>query len=547
MALMLLALMIGFGAIVVDVGLYLHSKEQVQGITDAVALAGAQELPDDRDAALAAAEQWAVRNGVDPADMDISFECRASDPAACQPSGADTIIVSGGITAPVGLMRILKLFGSSNCWTTTGCTAEATAAAEARSGAKPIDIGLILDRTSSMDNRDLDNVQDGALDMLTQFDPDFARVALGVLGPSRSLSDRCRPSPPPPTGAWLPVSLSNDYQTPSGALNNSSLLVSTINCVTDPANQSSVGTNLGSPFRAAMDHLLSAGDPNADKAIILLTDGEANDETQSTGFLNCGSQAPVTSGSGDNNGYEQLASQACSDGVDYARDMNSGSNTSTSCGSSGKDRHRFGNYGITLPAGASVTGIDVRLDAAADSSSGTSRLCVELSSNGGSSWTSARNTSDLTSSFNEFHLGDTDDSTPWGRSWTAANLANGNFMVRVTDVSDSSSRDFFLDYVAVNVFYADNTTGGPCGFAAKQADLAKALIPGVQIFTIGYGVAGARCTEDTGSWHNDRTEDLLRYMASAPENVFIEPRTEDLSDVFREIGRRLSAGYRLVQ
>jgi hypothetical protein len=35
-------------------------------------------------------------------------------------------------------------------------------------------------------------------------------------------------------------------------------------------------------------------------------------------------------------------------------------------------------------------------------------------------------------------------------------------------------------------------------------------------------------------------------MASAPENVFIEPRSQDLSEVFREIGRRLSAGYRLV-
>jgi hypothetical protein len=104
-------------------------------------------------------------------------------------------------------------------------------------------------------------------------------------------------------------------------------------------------------------------------------------------------------------------------------------------------------------------------------------------------------------------------------------------------------RDFFLDWVAVNV-YSSNGSGGPCDYAANEADIAKAL--DIEIFTIGFGVAGARCTEDSGSWQDVTTVNLLTYMASSPDNVFIEPRGDDLSDVFQEIGRRLSASYRLV-
>ena len=47
-------------------------------------------------------------------------------------------------------------------------------------------------------------------------------------------------------------------------------------------------------------------------------------------------------------------------------------------------------------------------------------------------------------------------SSGWGRSWTAANLSNTSFRVRVLDVASgggASSRDFSLDWVAVRVSY----------------------------------------------------------------------------------------------
>lgn len=41
----------------------------------------------------------------------------------------------------------------------------------------------------------------------------------------------------------------------------------------------------------------------------------------------------------------------------------------------------------------------------------------------------------------------------WGRPWALSELSNTNFRIRVTNVSSNNARDFFLDYIAVNVTY----------------------------------------------------------------------------------------------
>jgi len=104
-----------------------------------------------------------------------------------------------------------------------------------------------------------------------------------------------------------------------------------------------------------------------------------------------------------------------------------------------------------LPSGASVKGIEVVLDARVDSNFGTRGICVQLSWNGGASWTSAKATPNMSTSFVQYTLGSASDT--WGRSWTEAELSNANFRVRVTDVSSSSSRDFSLDWVPVRITY----------------------------------------------------------------------------------------------
>ncbi len=161
--------------------------------------------------------------------------------------------------------------------------------------------------------------------------------------------------------------------------------------------------------------------------------------------------ANAANGGGDRNGYEVGASSAhANDGV-FAIDNNSGTNTSGSCSSSGKDKHNFYNYGFTLPGGAMFLGIEVRLDAKVDSTSDSPKICAQLSWDGGATWTSAKSTTTLTTNEATYILGGSSDT--WGRTWTVGDFSNANFRVRVINVASSTSRDFSLDWVAVNVSY----------------------------------------------------------------------------------------------
>ncbi len=169
----------------------------------------------------------------------------------------------------------------------------------------------------------------------------------------------------------------------------------------------------------------------------------------SAGVLSPTAHAPVTSSAGDGDGFESNPTNAyANDGV-FAQDINSGTGTSTSCSGSTKDKHLFYNYNLSIPSGSTIEGIEVHLDAKADSTTGSPKLCVQLSWDGGSSWTSAKSTATLTTSEARYVLGG--PSTLWSRSWTAGNFSNTNFRVRVASVASSTSRDFDLDWVGAKV------------------------------------------------------------------------------------------------
>jgi hypothetical protein len=76
-------------------------------------------------------------------------------------------------------------------------------------------------------------------------------------------------------------------------------------------------------------------------------------------------------------------------------------------------------------------------------------ICVELSTDGGATWTGAKRTVNLASSQATSLLESSTDT--WGRVWTASELAG--LRVRLTNVASSTLRDFRLDYVAVRVTY----------------------------------------------------------------------------------------------
>ena len=64
------AVLFGFVAMTIDVGLILHQRRVLQNTADAAALAGAIELPDGPGTAYDKAQEWAENNGIDVAGGD---------------------------------------------------------------------------------------------------------------------------------------------------------------------------------------------------------------------------------------------------------------------------------------------------------------------------------------------------------------------------------------------------------------------------------------------------------------------------------------------
>ncbi|NUM48511.1 MAG: hypothetical protein HUU38_27715, partial [Anaerolineales bacterium] len=170
-----------------------------------------------------------------------------------------------------------------------------------------------------------------------------------------------------------------------------------------------------------------------------------------TGFLSPNTNAPVTVQSGDNNGYESSATNGYTDDGLFAVDNNSGTGNSTSCTDRRKDQHTYYDFNITLPGSASVSGIEVRADARADSTANSPKLCILLSWDGGITWTAAKTTATLSTSEATYILGGPSDT--WGHLWQLGELTNANFRVRIVNVASSTARDFSLDWVAVNLYY----------------------------------------------------------------------------------------------
>jgi hypothetical protein len=172
----------------------------------------------------------------------------------------------------------------------------------------------------------------------------------------------------------------------------------------------------------------------------------------STGYMACtaASNAADTGGNGD--GYEVTAGSACADGGSNAVDTASGTNTVASCANTGKDRHRWWDFGLGVPGTvASVDGIALRADFGMNNNGGTTLLCAQLSWDGGTNWTAIKSITPTGAAETTYTFGGAADA--WGHAWTGSQLSNGNFRVRIIDASSQSNKDFRLDYLAVNVTY----------------------------------------------------------------------------------------------
>ena len=176
------------------------------------------------------------------------------------------------------------------------------------------------------------------------------------------------------------------------------------------------------------------------------TDNSGNAFTTAPSFTNAGYHDPSTEAAtsgGNNDGFELNPTYAYADDAFYA--ANAGGPW---------DRHFYYNFNVAPPAGSTIEGIRVRLDWWLDSVVSDTGMGVELSWDGGITWTSAKTDTTKIAVEHTAVLGGAADT--WGRAWTPADLSNTNFRVRITCNcigSGCDNRVFNLDWVAVNVYY----------------------------------------------------------------------------------------------
>lgn len=171
----------------------------------------------------------------------------------------------------------------------------------------------------------------------------------------------------------------------------------------------------------------------------------------STPFLACTSQINDTGG--DGTGYNNVTpANGCADDGLFAIDRKSGTSTSTLCTNTGKDRHRFWNFSLGVPATANILGIEVQVKLGTNNNAGITLVCAQLSWDGGLTWAPLiRSVTIPNTTTTVYTIGGATDT--WGRTWNGTDFLNANFVVRLIDVSDSTNKDFLLDSVKVRVTY----------------------------------------------------------------------------------------------
>lgn len=277
---LLLVVLFGFAALVIDVGYAYYAHRSLQASADAAALAGAQELPNATQAE-AVARQYSSsagnkneRGNIEDVTTTVTTKCIVSL-GGCEPMNAVVVMEQAPMkTFFAGLLGV----------DTFSIKAKATAAM--RGGKpKPAHVMIVLDRTGSMGTgcsqggTKLTCAKNGLTAFLGAMDPEYDQVGLVAFPPSSgSACSTPKSTDGPPTdydiypNGYLLVPLSTSYKTSATSpLVPGSPLVSTISCI------KAGGTTV---FAAAIDKarttLAANHDPEAQDVIVFFTDGEAN-------------------------------------------------------------------------------------------------------------------------------------------------------------------------------------------------------------------------------------------------------------------------------
>lgn len=273
-----LVVLIGSAALVIDVGRAYLAKRHLQASADAAATAGALELPDPA-AALAYAENYSGRDGarndndkLPSVSTTVITKCLSLAP--CSPVNA--VQVDQTTVVPTLFAKVLGI---------DSFTISARATACSPCSSRPLDIMLVLDRTGSMCQfsnggndpscQDLQNARAGLREFVQYMDPTIHKIGLAVFPPATSMSARCNTPNSnnynSTSAAYTVVRLSTDYKSGTN-LNESSQLVSTINC-----QRGGGSTAYANAIESAQSELQSSrGRPDAQNVIVMFSDGAAN-------------------------------------------------------------------------------------------------------------------------------------------------------------------------------------------------------------------------------------------------------------------------------
>lgn len=277
-----------FAGLVIDLGNAYRVQHALQASADAAAAGGAGQLtmayPPNVGNAAAAAQGYGSEpggknpiTGVSPSDVteNVSVDCEQQAGYDCTNGLPNTVTVDETAKAPTYLLSLLGF---------SSITLKAHAQACSPCGGTPLDVMIVLDRTGSMrSNNKLTNAKEGIQEFLSTMDPSIDNVGLAVLPPAPSSGQGCTSvgsyftsSSPDgtyglPNPGYVVVPLSHAYATSIGNLDNSSPLLTTVNCV-----QAGGNTAYAEAVDAAYAELQKDGRPDAQKAIVILSDGAAN-------------------------------------------------------------------------------------------------------------------------------------------------------------------------------------------------------------------------------------------------------------------------------
>jgi hypothetical protein len=148
------------------------------------------------------------------------------------------------------------------------------------------------------------------------------------------------------------------------------------------------------------------------------------------------------------------------------------------------------NFGFSIPANATITGIRATIEKSASNSSGVDDDDVYLLKAGAPSGNDKASGTDWDNSDEDFTYGGSTDL--WGTTWTPAQVNASNFGVRLRADSDtSSSRTAYVDHIELRVYY----TLPPATSIGIESPLAN-----VQQVAVGGG-----CTYGTQPQHSPCT------------------------------------------